>query len=57
MSEENLGYAGGNNVGIGRALERGAEFVLVLNNDVEIESKDLVETLDSCFNKIPKIGI
>lgn len=30
---ENLGYAEGNNVGIGHALERGADHILVLNND------------------------
>ena len=29
----NLGFAGGNNVGIRRALERGADWVLLLNND------------------------
>ena len=29
----NLGFSGGNNVGIEAALERGADFVLVLNND------------------------
>ena len=34
---ENAGFAGGNNVGIERALELGAGFVLVLNNDVEVE--------------------
>ncbi len=33
----NLGFAGGNNAGIRRALERGASHVLVLNNDVEVE--------------------
>jgi hypothetical protein len=36
-NERNLGYAGGMNVGIRRALERGADAVLLLNNDVEIE--------------------
>ena len=36
-NERNLGYAGGMNVGIQRALERGADFVLLLNNDVEVE--------------------
>jgi GT2 family glycosyltransferase len=36
-NEENLGYAGGMNTGIRRALERGADHVLVLNNDVEVE--------------------
>ncbi len=30
---KNLGYAGGNNIGIRFALERQAEFVLILNND------------------------
>lgn len=29
----NLGYAGGNNIGIRCALDRGAEFVCLLNND------------------------
>ncbi|HHS96957.1 MAG TPA: glycosyltransferase family 2 protein [Chloroflexi bacterium] len=33
---ENLGYAGGNNVGLRYALERGAEYVLLLNNDTEV---------------------
>jgi GT2 family glycosyltransferase len=34
---ENLGYAGGMNAGIRRALDRGADHVLLLNNDVELE--------------------
>jgi hypothetical protein len=33
----NTGYAGGNNTGIRRALERGAEYVLLLNNDAVVE--------------------
>jgi GT2 family glycosyltransferase len=33
----NLGFAGGNNLGIERALERGADHVLILNNDAEVE--------------------
>jgi GT2 family glycosyltransferase len=36
-NDENLGYAGGMNVGIRSALERGADAVLLLNNDVEVE--------------------
>lgn len=36
-NERNLGYAGGMNVGIRRALERGSEAVLLLNNDTEVE--------------------
>ena len=34
---ENLGYAGGNNVGIRRALESGAERVVLLNNDAILD--------------------
>lgn len=36
-NERNLGYAGGMNVGIRAALERNADAVLLLNNDVEVE--------------------
>jgi GT2 family glycosyltransferase len=35
--EANLGFADGNNAGIRRALELGADHVLVLNNDVEVD--------------------
>jgi hypothetical protein len=37
VSDVNRGFAGGNNLGLARALERGADHVLVLNNDVEVE--------------------
>ncbi len=33
----NLGFTGGNNLGIGRALELGCDYVLVLNNDTVVE--------------------
>jgi GT2 family glycosyltransferase len=36
-TEENLGYAGGNNVGIRYALEHGHDYVFVLNNDTIVE--------------------
>lgn len=41
---ENLGYAGNNNVGIVLALERGAEWVLVLNEDT-ILAPDCIQRL------------
>ena len=34
---ENRGFAGGNNAGIRRALERGADWVLLMNNDAVAE--------------------
>jgi len=56
-NKENLGYAGGNNVGIKWALKRGAEFVFMVNNDVVIESKDLIERMVLCFERIPDLGV
>jgi GT2 family glycosyltransferase len=38
---ENLGYAGGNNVGIVHALKHGADLVLILNNDTTLEPTTL----------------
>lgn len=39
----NLGYAGGNNVGIRLALDEGAEFVWLLNNDTTVDPRALDE--------------
>ena len=39
----NLGYAAGNNVGIRWALEHGADYVLVINNDTEVTPDMLTE--------------
>ena len=47
---ENLGYAEGNNVGVRAALAIGAEYVLVLNNDVTVATDALtllVETMEA----------
>lgn len=55
-NEENLGFSAGNNVGIRFALERMADYVLLLNNDVEVE-KDFLSCLLSIAQKTPKIGI
>jgi GT2 family glycosyltransferase len=38
---QNLGYAGGNNVGIRYALEQGADYVGILNNDVTVAPRFL----------------
>ena len=44
-SGSNLGYAGGNNLGIRHALAHGADFVLVLNNDTTVDPSLLDELL------------
>ena len=36
VNDKNLGFAGGNNVGIRRAMEDGAEMLLLLNNDTVV---------------------
>ncbi len=44
--KKNLGFAGGNNIGIKQALKNGADYVLLLNNDTVVEPnflKKLVE--------------
>ena len=40
-SKENLGFSGGNNLGIEYALKDGCDFVLLLNNDTKIENNML----------------
>jgi GT2 family glycosyltransferase len=52
----NLGYAGGNNLGIGRVLDRGAEDVLLLNPDTRIEP-DTLTRLRRVLDKRPRCGI
>lgn len=46
VSEENLGYAGGNNIGIRYALEQEAGYVLLLNNDVIVEPSVLTKLVE-----------
>lgn len=52
----NLGYAGGNNAGIRLALERGADYVFLLNNDVTLEP-DCVERLVENAGRFTDNGI
>jgi len=50
---ENLGYAGGNARGTTWALEQDAQFVFVLNDDVEVEDTTVV-TLVAALNAHPR---
>lgn len=43
VMEKNLGFCGGNNRGIADALARGADYVLLLNNDTELHPELLSE--------------
>ena len=44
----NLGYAGNNNIGIRAAIEQGAEWILVLNDDTVLDP--------SCFSQLIEAG-
>jgi GT2 family glycosyltransferase len=52
----NLGFAGGNNAGIRRALERGADWVLLLNNDAVAEP-GLAPALAAAAEARPDAGL
>ena len=52
----NLGFAGGNNVGIRRALERGADWVLLLNNDASAEP-GIADALARAAESRPDAGL
>jgi GT2 family glycosyltransferase len=45
-SDRNRGFAGGNNLGIRHALEEGAEFVWLLNNDTKPDPRALTAMVD-----------
>jgi len=55
-NSRNLGFAEGNNVGIRHALERNADYVLLLNNDTEVAS-DFIEPLVQMAQSDYRIGI
>jgi GT2 family glycosyltransferase len=52
----NLGFAGGNNVGIRRALESGADYVLLLNNDTEVDP-GLIDAFVAAARQRPDAGV
>lgn len=54
-NKSNLGFAGGNNIGIDYLLKNNFEFVLTLNNDTYVD-KNFVKNLVICANKNPKAG-
>jgi GT2 family glycosyltransferase len=55
-NEQNLGFVGGNNQGIDYALEQGADYVLLLNNDTEV-APDFLRRLVEVAELDPSIGM
>ena len=56
QSGANLGFAGGNNVGIKDALKRGIDYIILMNNDL-ILPKDIVKKLVSYMENNSEVGI
>ncbi len=52
----NLGFTGGNNAGITHAIERGADYVYLINNDTTVEP-DALEKLVEAAETNPEAGL
>lgn len=55
-SEVNTGFAGGNNIGMRKALDNGADYVLAVNNDTIVHPAMITELL-SVLDSDKKIGV
>ena len=51
----NLGFTGGNNIGIHRALEWGADYVWLLNNDTVVDNNALAALLEAFGDKSVRV--
>ena len=56
VNDANLGFGGGNNIGMAAALADGAEAILIVNNDVVMPA-DTVAHLAEVLEQEPEIGI
>lgn len=56
VNNRNMGFAGGNNIGIRHALKRGSEFALLLNNDTTVDP-DALGILVKTMEGKPQAGI
>ncbi len=55
LLDKNLGWSGGNNAGMRRALEMGADYVLLLNNDTRVAA-DAIQRLVALAESEPETG-
>lgn len=53
---QNLGFTGGNNVGIDYALDNGADYIMLLNNDT-IVAPDMIDVMIAAMQQDPSIAI
>ena len=55
-NKTNLRFAGGNNIGIKHALERGSDYILLLNNDTTVDAEFLTKLVKAA-DADPGIGM
>lgn len=55
-SIKNVGFTGGNNIGIKYALQQKAEYIMLLNNDTEVEP-DFLKKIIEIIEKDDSIGV
>lgn len=56
-SSENGGYSAGNNIGIKAAEQYGAEYVIVMNNDVEVVDHQMIEKMIGFIKSDDQIAV
>ena len=56
-NDQNLGFSGGNNVGIKKALEMGSDWVLLLNNDTWVEPDFVAQVRAVLESKAGIVGL
>lgn len=55
-SDENMGFAGGYNIGIRAALAQNSDYILIINNDTKVYS-DMLKNLLQVLESDSKIGV
>ena len=55
-SPRNVGWSGGNNLGIAKAAELGARYVVMANNDIKVDARWLQEAV-AVAESDPRIGV
>jgi len=55
-SQTNTGFSGGYNIGMKEALQQGADYVLIVNNDTEMDP-GMITNLLKVLESDPKIGV
>ena len=51
INDQNLGFANGNNIGYQKALIYNPDFIVVMNNDIEITQEDFIERVNNTYNE------